>query len=92
MSTIYAVFRGAGFLAAGVALLAMLLMFIGTFTVEWTCREAGSDWKCVGSNCDAEANKRFDTFRRTVSCQRTDWPMAMLDKVGSRLLPDNARQ
>src|SRR6266567_2727945 len=74
-------------LAVGLALFAMALMLIGTFTKEWTCREIGGSWECIGSRCDAEATKRFDTFRRTVACERTDWPMVVLDRAFTFILP-----
>jgi hypothetical protein len=68
--------------AIGIWLAVMALMVIGIFTEEWTCHEKGGDWKCVGGKqCEAEATKRFDTFRRTVSCERTDWPMVPIQKA-----------
>jgi hypothetical protein len=64
-------------LSAGVALLGMALLFVGTFTVEWTCREDGGQWQCVGPHCNVDADKRFETFRRKMTCERTDWPMIL---------------
>jgi len=79
------------FAAVGVVLVPMALMLIGTFTEEWTCREEGSDWKCVGGReCNAEATKRFDSFRRTVSCKRADWPMVPIDHILELLFPGRA--
>ena len=90
MGTFPAILRSASLIAAGLAFVGMLLMFAGTFTVEWTCRETGSTWECVGPKCDAEATKRFDTYRRSVACERTDWPMTVLAKVVGFLLPNDA--
>jgi hypothetical protein len=73
--------------AFGVVLITMLLTLMGDFTAEWTCRETNGDWVCVGPHCDSEASKHFDTYRRTVSCERTDWPMAMIGRVARFILP-----
>ena len=78
MTSIVTLWRYLVLFAVGLALLGMLLMLIGTFTKEWTCREIGGDWQCIGARCDAEATKRFDTSGRTVRCERTDWPMVPL--------------
>jgi hypothetical protein len=92
MDTFRAVSRAFAYGAFVLGLCGILLMFIGDFTVEWTCVEVGSDWRCVGESCNGEANKRFDVFRRTVKCDRTDWPMAVLNRVGSILFPGSAKE
>jgi hypothetical protein len=75
--------------AVGFALLAMMLMAIGVFTVEWTCECGGPDnWKCKGPQCDAEANAHFAKYKHPYSCTRTDWPMLVLGGVGRLLLPE----
>jgi hypothetical protein len=75
-------------LVVGLALLGMLLMLIGSFTVEWTCQCSGPDhFKCKGANCDAEAHAHFEKYRHTINCTRTDWPMLILGGVGRLMLP-----
>jgi hypothetical protein len=72
-----------------VATAAMLLMAIGTFTVEWTCQcDVPNDWSCKGATCDSEADLHFNATKHTVTCTRTDWPMRALDAVGRLLLPE----
>ena len=73
-------------LAIGLALLGMILMFIGSFTVEWTCKcNVPGHFECKGATCDAEARAHFDATRHSISCARSDWPMripvAVLDFV-----------
>jgi hypothetical protein len=85
------IWRILAFSAVGVVLVPIALMVIGTFTEEWTCREAGSDWKCVGGReCNAEATKRIDSFRRTVRCERTDWPMVPMEYILEFVFPSHA--
>jgi hypothetical protein len=75
--------------AVGVAVLGMLLMAIGVFTVEWTCECGGPDhWKCKGPQCDAEAQAHFAKFKHPYSCARTDWPMRVLAGVGRVFIPE----
>jgi len=75
-------------LAVGLALFGMLLMLIGSFTVEWTCQCSGPDhWECKGASCDVEGNAHFDKYKHNMSCTRTDWPMLILGGVGRMLLP-----
>ena len=71
----------------GLALIMMLLALIGDFNVEWTCRETNGDWVCVGPHCATEASKHFDTYRRAVSCERTDWPIAMIGRIARFIVP-----
>lgn len=74
-------------LAITVAVLGMVLMLIGSFTVEWTCHcNVPGHWKCRGASCNAEATAHFDTYRHDVSCTRTDWPMRVLAGVGNLLV------
>jgi len=76
-------------LAICLALVGMLLMFIGSFTVEWTCTCAGPEhWECKGANCDAEANAHFEKTKHSISCTRTDWPMRILGAVGRLIIPE----
>lgn len=66
-------------LAIGIAAIGMLLMLIGSFTVEWTCHcDVPGHWECKGAECNAQAMTHFDTHRHKVSCARTDWPMRVL--------------
>ena len=92
MHSLRSLFRAAAVVAVCTALVAMVLMLVGTFTEEWTCREAGSDWACVGPNCNAEADKRFNAHGRTMSCERSDWPMVLLTKLGATILPRSNAQ
>jgi hypothetical protein len=58
-----------------------------TATPEWTCKEVGSDWTCVGPTCNVEANARFDKTRKTMQCDRTDWAVGTLGKIVNAVLP-----
>lgn len=75
-------------LAVGLALLGMVLMFIGSFTVEWTCECNGPEhWRCKGATCNSEADAHFDAYKHNVSCTRTDWPVRVLGSVANLLVP-----
>jgi hypothetical protein len=92
MRALGTLWRALSLVAAGIAVLGMLLMLVGTVTVEWTCQESGGTWKCVGAECSAEATKRFDKYRRRVSCERTDWPMVILARAADLVLPKQRDQ
>lgn len=61
----------------GLVGVAFLLMLVGVFTEEWTCKCAGPEqWECKGTpSCKQEADAHFDTSRHTMTCKRSDWPM-----------------
>jgi hypothetical protein len=69
--TLHKIFKMTAFLGFGLALLWIIVMQM--VTAEWTCFEAGGTWSWVGPQCNAEGTKRFDTYRRSVTCERTDW-------------------
>jgi hypothetical protein len=70
------------FVAAAIVILAMVAS-----SPEWTCREDGGDWQCVGANCNVEANARFDQRRKSLQCERTDWVGAMMGKLANGVMP-----
>lgn len=75
-------------LVGGFVVFALLLMLIGSFTVEWTCQCRGPDhWECKGLTCQAEADAHFEKYKHAMNCRRTDWPMLILGGVGQLLLP-----
>jgi hypothetical protein len=75
-------------IAFGLAAVGIVLMLIGSLTVQWTCRCEGPDhWQCVGATCNTEATAHFDASKHSVSCSRTDWPMRILRAVTDVLLP-----
>jgi hypothetical protein len=81
-------FWATGF-AIGLAALGMVLMLIGSFTVEWTCQcNVPGHWECKGASCDSNASAHFNAYKHNVSCSRTDWPMRILGSVGRLLLPE----
>ena len=76
-----------GWAAFAFAMVGILLMLIGNFTEEWVCRCNGSDhWECKGPNCNSAALAHFDASRHGTSCKRADWPIVVLDRVGSFIL------
>jgi len=73
--------------SVSLALFGMGLMLIGTFTAEWSCKcNVPNHWQCTGNNCMTEAESHFDKYRHNTSCQRTDWPMVLLEKIFDALL------
>ena len=63
-------------IAIALAALGMILMLIGTFTVEWTCQcNVPGHFECKSATCDAEARAHFDATKHSISCTRSDWPM-----------------
>jgi hypothetical protein len=84
---IFNAWRFVSWSAAFLALAAMSLMLIGSFTVEWTCQCEGPDqWRCKGPNCESDMNAHFNATRHTVSCSRSDWPMRILGRLGDFVL------
>ena len=71
-------------------LFVMFLMMFGP--VEWTCHEAGSNWTCTGPHCDKDADTRFNIYKKTMSCDRTDWTAVTLKKVFLFLIPEAREQ
>ena len=64
------------------AIFTMALMFIGSFTTEWTCHCEGKDnFKCKGEFCNLEASNHFENSRHEISCKRSDWPMLIVEKT-----------
>jgi len=72
------------------AVLGIVLMLIGNFTVEWTCHERGSDWSCIGPYCNTETQNRPNEYSNGYACERTDWPMRILEKMFSFLTPNSS--